>query len=1214
MNAARIRELYHRALDLPEAERRALLQEIDDPDLRAELGSLLELDDAAQDFLESPRDAAGDEEGLKPGSRVGPYEIVEPLGQGGQGSVYRARHHEQKTWVALKTVRTHSASHVASIRREVRTLARLRHPDIIRIHEEGMEGGIPWYAMELAEGETLAQRLKAEPDDPTAPLSGSPPAKGVSPAAGSDPGEALGIIADLCGALAYLHGEGVVHRDLKPSNVLIRPDGSPVLVDFGLATQFTAGLAREVMNLEGAVAGTLPYMSPEQVRGEFVDARADLYSLGCMLYEILTGTPPFPSDRPQVILDSHLTEVPPPPSARGSSRPDLDALVVRLLEKQPRERLGFASEVAAVLAQHGCPPRRRATEVRSYLYRPALSGRDDVLSRIRSTIDAARRGTGELVLLRGESGVGKTRVAMEAARLAVREQHFVLTAEATAAEDSPLSLLRPTLQQVADHCREMGRRRTKKVLGRRAGVLARFEPSLGLLETGVHPPPSRLPPAESRLRLYRYLLETYRAMAGARAVILVLDDLQWADELSLGFLEYVSRVTLDRVVVIGTYRADTAPPRLEAAKGDAVTTIDLGRLPLAAVSSMIGDMLALPEPPPDLVGFLSRESEGNPFFVAEYLRAALWEELLVRSPDGHWQFMGGERGEATEEFPLPATLRELLEHRLDQLEPSARKLSEVAAVLGRLVEPETLAALAGVPEDEVLDGIEVLLSHQVFEELSGRLHFAHDKLREVAYERISGFRRKRLHREAGEVLSNRPDHTERWAEIGGHWEVADETEKARACFLAGGRTALERSLPGEAAPLLQRYLALSPPVGQESVRARLDLGYQAFRPLGRSADAQAEIEGALDHARRLGFRDEVRRGIRCLAYLNLTTGRLDRAEELYREAIELCRADGDRKTLGQCIYQQAILKQQRGEMDVARGLYEQALDLHRQEGDVREQGVTYANLATLEHQLRRQDRALELYDKALALLEEAGDRRLLGLSRQNLAALHVESGRIEQAEPLLLSALTAARKGGEQSAECLALGTLAYCHHQQGRHSAARTNYTKALAIAREIQDLGSEGFTRLGLSTLDFESGALEEAETGCRAVLSDPRFEPDRHLTAATRCLLAASIRLHSGNLEEAEGQAQAALDLTARLGDSLEEAKCCCELGHLSLARGHSAADHLERAREIATALEVTEQSELGRAYGRLRRAIGASQAGKALWRGTLFEDLPPGIGPS
>ncbi|MFY0580478.1 serine/threonine-protein kinase [Cystobacter fuscus] len=308
-----------------------------------------------------------------PPESIGPYRVRDVLGQGGMGVVYRGEHRDTGEAVALKTVRVASGAMLASIRREIHALRELRHPGVVRIVAEGVWDGLPWYAMELLGGQTLRGFIDARP-----PLEAT-----------------LHLLRRLCAPLAFLHGNGLVHRDLKPENVFIRQDGAPVLVDFGIAAQ--SGGAREVLQVGGGVVGSEAYMAPEQIRGDFVDARTDLYALGCILYEAVTGQPPFVASRSAGgVLHQHLRRQPLAPSRVVEGvPPELDVLVSRLLAKRPQDRLGYAEDVAAALTALGAgasePDVPRPVP---YLYRPDFSGRGEVLGRLTRALEEAPGDTG----------------------------------------------------------------------------------------------------------------------------------------------------------------------------------------------------------------------------------------------------------------------------------------------------------------------------------------------------------------------------------------------------------------------------------------------------------------------------------------------------------------------------------------------------------------------------------------------------------------------------------------------------------------------------------------------------------------------------------------------------------------------------------------------------------------------------------------------------
>jgi serine/threonine-protein kinase len=262
------------------------------------------------------------------GSTVGGYRLERRLGSGGMGTVYRATGARGEA-IALKFLSpalADDAELVARFSREIAALARLEHPAIVRVREHGVEGGVPWFAMDLVDGPDLRARLAQER---------------LAPA------ETAAVFGRLLDALAHAHERGVVHRDLKPANVLLSPDGAR-LADFGIARldAESAGAAATRLTHTAAIVGTLPYMAPEQRRGDAVDARADLFAVGVMLYEAATGA------LPQGAFE-------PPSQLNATYGRAFDRVVLRLLRPDPAARFPAASAAGAALRAATAPPPRR---------------------------------------------------------------------------------------------------------------------------------------------------------------------------------------------------------------------------------------------------------------------------------------------------------------------------------------------------------------------------------------------------------------------------------------------------------------------------------------------------------------------------------------------------------------------------------------------------------------------------------------------------------------------------------------------------------------------------------------------------------------------------------------------------------------------------------------------------------------------------------------
>jgi dipeptidyl aminopeptidase/acylaminoacyl peptidase len=281
---------------------------------------------------------------LSTGSHLGPYEILGSLGAGGMGEVYRARDARLGREVAVKVLPSHLSSDPTALARfesEARAVAALSHPGILAIHDFGAENGVRFAVMELLEGETLADRI------------------GRSPIPWRRAVELGAAIAD---ALSAAHSRGVIHRDLKPENIFVTSEGRVKVLDFGLA-RTTGAATREdqnripttpVLTTPGFIVGTIGYLAPEQLRGAAADARSDIFSFGCILYEMLTGLRPFTRNTAAETMAAILKEEPPDPAETGRPLPaDLSRVVAHCLEKNPEERFQTARDLAFSLRAIG---------------------------------------------------------------------------------------------------------------------------------------------------------------------------------------------------------------------------------------------------------------------------------------------------------------------------------------------------------------------------------------------------------------------------------------------------------------------------------------------------------------------------------------------------------------------------------------------------------------------------------------------------------------------------------------------------------------------------------------------------------------------------------------------------------------------------------------------------------------------------------------------
>ncbi len=1025
------------------------------------------------------------------GAHFGPYAVEETIGSGAMGIVYRARHTVTGEAVAVKALRTRAQGLITSFRREVHVLARLRHPNIVRILDQGFTGGEPWFAMEMVEGTSLRSVLRPRRGDthsPRAPedaradtladtgciaaqvcaeTSQPPVAVRLSVA------EMVRLAIPICRGLAFLHECSVVHRDLKPENILIRADGTPVLADFGLVFPF-GGMGRETLDLADAGSGTLPYMAPEQRFGRFVDARADLFSLGCILYESLTGELPFGPAGVQA-----LSPDPPPPSSVVAGLPSaLEALVMRLLTRSPRDRIGYADDVAALLQWTGglaepSPSAKRTT----YLYRSEFVGRQATFADLAGAVERALGGRGSKAFVTAASGAGKTRLALEAAALASEKGMTVITGEClplgTAeggdrALSAPLHPVRRLLTGVADYCRGADHAVAKKLLGGRARLLAPYERSFGGLAEQLHeaePPP--LPHDAARARMLGALAALVLDYARERPLFFILDDLQWADELSLDLLSSISAPECAKapLLLLGTCRAEEMTPRLERLFHEPGTLhTGLDRMGKGEVGQMVGGMLALRNPPAELVEFLHGVSRGNPFFLAEYLRTAIAEGRLERNAAGRWALSDPRLASVT----MPTAISELIRRRLDGLDPKIRQIIGAAAVLGRGFDTELLARTAELDVSDVLDAYGTLRQRQIFEEdHAGILRFVHDQLRDAAYSAMATEECAHWHKRAATSIEERYSGREiepYLGALGFHLAKAGAPDRAADYFERAADLARRTYANGDAVKLYRLAIAQIDaasrgPAERLVARAALheaigDLllltgDAQGARDAFAGALADSSAEPSVVRGRRLRkcartWERQHQHGQALLEFamaeeqLGDTELAAEHADDWWHEWVQV-QVD---KTWD--LYWLA-------KVDELAKLVERVRPVVEQHGVAAQRAQFFQALvhtALRRERYARLEEAIDYGRKSLAAAEQCDDPRELALARFFLAFPLLCAGQLEEAEPLFEAAVASADRIGDATLQARFLSYYAVLHRRAGRVAESRTIAERAAAIA----------------------------------------------------------------------------------------------------------------------------------------------------------------------
>ena len=762
------------------------------------------------------------------------YEIDSVVGRGGTGTVYRALQKSLNRPVALKLLdpgRAGDRSARDQFLRESRLAASLEHPHIVPIYDAGEVDGLLYIAMRYLSGSDLGAMIRRE-ERLSVHL-------------------ALGVVEQVAAALDAAHAVGIVHQDVKPSNVLIAGDhfaGERVqawLADFGLGRR----LQDAPDETTAPPIGTPHYMAPEQIRGEGVDHRTDIYALGCLLYECLTGEPPFVRASATAVLYAHLTEMPADVSERAVGIPaGLDEVIRRALAKAPGDRPQTAGELAAAAtalgARQPAAGRHESSPARAAPAAPAADGASRLhrfVGRVReledlwTRFDDARAGAGGLVMLGGEPGIGKTALARE---LVGRAEHQGSATAWSVALDGEAAPAYWHWMQVI------------RVLARQREAAEIFSPSdaeLGWLQVIVPELAPMLPQIaltgadEGRFHVYNALMRLLERAAARSGLLLVLEDLHLADEATLLTLSFIARsIATQSVLIIGTYR-DNVAPASGTPEGPLAPLLPLGHcislhgLRAAEVGRLIETVNSAP-PPPAVVDRLHAVTSGNPLFVAELVTLLTAEGQL------------DEAASSDAELPLPVGIIEVIAQRLEPLSPSARRALGAASVIGERFRATTLSAAVGIPELELLDLLDEGVGLGVLRPLTTPADgyaFAHALIQATLLESLPRRERFVLHQKIGEALE-RHSRREELAEVAHHYlEAAPLRDPGQAIAVArrAAEAAVERFAYDQAATLYSRALELCDEQSDDYVAVLQALGEAQMRA-GDSARARAHLERA----------------------------------------------------------------------------------------------------------------------------------------------------------------------------------------------------------------------------------------------------------------------------------------------------------------------------------------------------------------------------------
>ncbi|MCH8874307.1 protein kinase, partial [candidate division KSB1 bacterium] len=693
--------------------------------------------------------------GLK---KIKHYNIVEVLGSGGMGVVYRAIDTVLEREVAIKVMHRHLCDDERTDKRfmqEARVAAGLVHPNIVGIYEIGRAECGSYIVMEYVRGTILSQFLESKTL--------------------LDPNLAVKFTLQILSALSFAHSRKTWHRDIKPDNILVTKDAVAKILDFGIAKIKT----EKGLTAAGDILGTPEYMAPEQMLDEVSDHRCDIYATGVMLYQILTKRLPFEGENPVAILYKKINEDPVPPSYYNRHiGPELNNIVVKALSKDKGERWDNAKTFSEALeAMESATPAQKPshtgkqtdlTEFYLNIHPTTVGGAQDnlkatfvgqekELKRLTHRLRQISNGQGCTVILKGEAGVGKSILANQFEKYAEQNQAWVLSG--VCLYQQGLNAYLPFLDALR---RFFGRTSSdiplKEVGELRKLILEEVPLLYELTELSTTDASSMVINSSannnsSAKKLFESWYHLITLISSIRPLVLIIDDLHMADEASLRLFHYLSHHVSDKsLLILGISRAErydlqkdgrptlTAEMLSRINRESNIEQITIYRLCKESCDTLIDRSLA-----PSLFteAFYDRiynETKGNPFFVLETLKL-LRSKQVIFLKDGVWH-----NAEGSLEIDVPQKVEDIFLQRVSALNDEEREILQLASVIGHKFRASQLSPLLQLPTIKLLKilqrieaGLQIIASTEV------GFHFEHPLLRDMLYNDITFALRREYH-------------------------------------------------------------------------------------------------------------------------------------------------------------------------------------------------------------------------------------------------------------------------------------------------------------------------------------------------------------------------------------------------------------------------------------------------------------------------------------
>ena len=998
------------------------------------------------------------------------YNILDRIGMGGMGEVFRAEDTLLERPVAIKIMHNHlsqDSENVDRLIREAKAAAKLVHPNVVTIHEIGEADFGHYIVMEYIDGVSLSDFLYNHES--------------------IDQERAVNFTIQILKALNIAHKASILHRDIKAENILITQDDQVKVLDFGIARV----TKQDNLTKNGEILGTIDYMAPEQMLGDDIDERCDLYAVGMVLYQLLTRVLPFKSSNTVQILFNKLNEEPASPSSINPKiNRELDAIVLKAIHKKPSERWQSAEDFISVLSdfidQLHRDKIKPAVEPINFdldfeedgnkinTLKNVFIGRQKEFKKLVNIFNDVKIGRGQPVVIKGEAGIGKSSLASKLRSYAEYNNAYVIYGASLYKEGMDAYL--PFIDGLRDFFSRDNSKLTEDDRNELISQVRKQVPDLSvfmdrfttdLMQTTKKKKGNS---KKSQDSLLENIIHLFSMISTLHPLVLIIDDMQWADVASLRLFHYMAkRISKHRIMLIGISRTDRYDLQDEGkptywvdtlkrmSREDLLNTLDLDYLSKEDSDQLIDQSLQNTAFSEEFYLGLYEATRGNPFFIIETLKSLQANERIIQK-NARWIDL-----DVDFKMDVPERVEDIFIRRLSCINEKERELLQIASVIGYKFDPVLLSYITEIKKIEVLKTLTRMeKSYEIVKGTENDYKFEHPLLADLLYQEMPKAMVKEYHLLIAEQMGKiyKGEYGSLVGDVAEHYRKGQNYAKAIPLLYKAGIRSFDMSAYREAG-LYYENLIQSMQIenyDNDSIIPKVELYFQlgiCYEETGKW-DLGIEIYDKLSH---LAF--EARNFSR---YVNaiMRIGRIydklgnwTEAMKYYDRCLEL--ADTyDVDDIKSRIYNNiGINCFHKGDFDSALDYFQETLSVSKSEQALFDKAHAYTNIGIIANILHGPNSvALENFNKALAIYEDKQSKANIARVYQNMGMVYSDKRDWAHAVEAFEKCLQIAEETQEKQLRVLTYLNLGKTYALQGTILKAKTFSDKALKMFKRMNDI----------------------------------------------------------------------------------------------------------------------------------------------------------------